>query len=179
MKFELKLFKLSLDADGVKRSMMPYIREAMDKAEDRFIEIIRNEIDLVSGSPHEWRDILKGHIQHLRDEIENDVIQYYVGPDYDADLNSGLWMRAMVIAFGNMAPIFAGPKGRIVWDDDLLRLKRSESNYHELQQSWYHDGRDYIQNAVTLMRTEFERIIIGSLSDMPASVFTDNIKISK
>lgn len=179
MKFELKLFKLSLDADGVKRSMMPYIREAMDKAEDRFIEIIRNEIDLVSGSPHEWRDILKGHIDHLREEIENDIILYYVGPDYDADLNSGLWMRAMVIAYGNAPPIFAGPKGRIVWDDELLARKASVSNYHEIQDSWYHEGREYIQNAITLMRTEFERIIIGSLSDMPASVFADNIKILK
>lgn len=179
MKFKLKLYKLSLDADGVKRSMMPYIREAMDKAEDRFIEIIRNEIDLVSGSPHEWRDILKGHMKHIREEIENDVIRYYVGPGYQDDPESGLWMRAMVIAFGNAPPIYAGPKGSEVWDGDLWARKESKSNFHEIQKSWYHEGRDYIQNAVTLMRTEFERIIIGSLSDMPASVFADNIKISK
>lgn len=179
MKFELKLFKLSLDVDGVKRSMMPYIREAMDKAEDRFIEIIRDEIDLVSGSPHVWRELLKSDIKHIREEIENDVIRYYIGPEYQEDPENGLWMRAMVIAYGNAPPIFAGPKGRIVWDDELLARKESVSNYHEIQDSWYHEGREYIQNAVTLMRTEFERTIIGSLSGMPASVFADNIKISK
>lgn len=179
MKFELKLYKLSLDVDGVKKAMMPYIRAAMDEAEERFIEIIRSEIDLVSGSPHAWRDLLKSDIKHIRDEVEADVIRYYVGPEYQDDPENGLWMRAMVIAFGNAPPIYAGPKGRIVWDDNLLARKPSESNFHEIQQSWYHEGRDYIHNAVMQMRTEFRDYIIGRLSNMPASVFTNNIKISK
>ena len=76
MRFQLKLNKITMNAAGVKNSMMPYIRAALDVAEDRLIEIIKEEIDLVSGSPHEWRDILKAHIKHIREEITGDVLRY-------------------------------------------------------------------------------------------------------
>lgn len=168
-----------MDAAGVKNSMMPYIRAALDVAEDRLIEIIKEEIDLVSGSPHEWRDILKAHIKHIREEITGDVLRYQIGPGYSEDPENASWMRAMVIAFGNAPPIYAGPEGAEVWDSDLWsRTSSRVKEQREIPQSWYHEGRNYIENAITIMRTEFADIIIGELSNMPASVFSSNIKVS-
>lgn len=179
MRFELKLNKITMDAAGVKNSMLPYIRKALDVAEDRLIDIIREEIDLVSGSPHEWRDILKAHIKHIREEITGDVLRYYIGPEYSEDPENALWMRAMVIAFGNAPPIYAGPEGAEVWDNDLWSRTESKVKVQkEIPQSWYHEGRNYIENAIRIMRTEFADIIIGELASMPASVFSSNIKVS-
>lgn len=168
-----------MDAEGVKNSMMPYIRMALDAAEDRLIEIIKEEIDLVSGSPHEWRDILKAHIKHIREEIAADVLKYQIGPGYAEDPENALWMRAMVIAFGNAPPIYAGPEGAEVWDGDLWNKTSSRvKEQKEIPQSWYHEGRNYIENAITIMRSEFVDIIMGELSNMPASVFSGNIKVT-
>lgn len=179
MRFELKLNKITLDAAGVKKDMMPYIRKAMDAAEDRLIDVIREEIDLVSGSPHEWRDILKAHIKHIREEIAGDVIKYYVGPGYPEDPENASWMRAMVIAFGNAPPIYAGPEGTEVWDNDLWsRTSSRVKEQKEIPQSWYHEGRNYIENAIRIMRTEFADIVIGELGDMPSTVFSNNIRVS-
>lgn len=85
----------------------------------------------------------------------------------------------MVIAFGNAPPIYAGPEGAEVWDSDLWsRTSSRVKEQREIPQSWYHEGRNYIENAITIMRTEFADIIIGELSNMPASVFSSNIKVS-
>ena len=182
MRFELKLNKITLDVDGVKKAMMPYIRKALDAAEDRLIDVMREEIDMVSGSPHEWRDLLKAHIKHIREEIVGDVIRYYVGPGYPEDPESALWMRAMVIAYGNARPIYVGPKGSEVWDNDLWNRKGSDVEpryeHQEIPETWYHEGRNYIENAITIMRTEFTDIIVSELGNMPATVFTSNIKVS-
>lgn len=168
-----------MDAGGVKASMLPYIRAALDKAEERFIDIIREEIDMVSGSPHEWRRMLKAHIKHIREEITGDVLRYYIGPGYPDDPENASWMRAMVIAFGNAPPIYAGPKGVEVWDDDLWGRKASEvETRRPIPRSWYHEGRNYIENALTILRTEFVDIITAEMESMPASVFSSNIKVS-
>lgn len=181
MKFELKLNKISLNTAGVRNAMKPYIIKALDVAEDQLIEVIREEIDLVSGSPGEWRKMLKAHIKHIREEISKDVIRYFVGPGYADDPESGAWMRAMVIAFGNAPPIYTGPRGAEVWDNDLWGKKSSEVPWDEprpLQASWYHEGRNYIENAITIMRTRFVDIVVGELGSMPASVFSGNIKVT-
>lgn len=171
-----------MNAAGVKNSMMPYIRAALDVAEDRLIEIIKEEIDLVSGSPHEWRDILKAHIKHIREEITGDVLRYQIGPGYSEDPENASWMRAMVIAFGNARPVYVGPLGAEVWDNDLWSRKSSEveprEERQEIPETWYHEGRNYIENAIKIMRKEFADIIISELSNMPASVFSSNIKVS-
>ena len=85
----------------------------------------------------------------------------------------------MVIAFGNAPPIYAGPEGAEVWDSDLWNRTSSQvKEQREIPQSWYHEGRNYIENAITIMKTEFADVIIGELSNMPASVFSSNIKVS-
>lgn len=183
MKFDLKLDRISMNARGVIKAMKPQIIKAMDATEDRLIEVIQKEIDRVEGSPHDWRTGLKEDIKRIREEIARDVIRYYIGPDYPEDPENYAWMRAMVIAFGNEPPIYAGPAGRIVWDNDLLNRTESKvmprDGKQEIPESWYHTGRNYIENAITIMRTEFVDIVAGVMQDIPNTIFTENMKTSK
>lgn len=116
---------------------MPWLRIAMDEAEIRLIDEMKKEIDLVSGSPHEWRDRLKAHVKHIREECTPDMISYFIGPGYPEDPENANWMRAMVIAFGNAPPIYAGPEGTEVWDDDLWNRTTSRVKHrHQIPRSW-------------------------------------------
>lgn len=174
------LNKISIDVDGVINSMMPWLKKALDYAEEALIEEMKNEIDMVSDLPSDWRRVLKGHIKHMREEITQNAITYFAGPGYKEDPESGLWMRAMVIAFGMERPIYAGPYGAEVWDDDLWSRKKSEVTYrHEIPKKWYHDGRNYIENSLKNIRVRYADLILTTLENMPDSIFSKNVIVKE
>lgn len=178
--FTLKLNKISFDRDGIINDMMPYIKMALEYAEEELIEEMKNEIDQVSGAPHDWRDMLKEDIAHLKEEITSDMITYFVGPEYDQDPEDPWWMRAMVIGFGNKPPIYAGPKGRIVWDNDLIERTESKIPYkREIPKTWYHEGRNYIENSIKNIRSRYSDLVMAILNDMPVEVFSNNIIVKE
>ena len=172
-----------MDSAGVINSIMPYLRRALDAAEEKLIEFMKEGIDETSTAPHEWRDALKNDLKHVSDEVLGNQIKYSTGVDYAE--GTGAWMRAMVIAYGmgiyglTGQMIWAGPYGRTVWDNDLESRKPSEvTREHELYQSWYHAGGWFIHNAMSNMERVYKDIIESELSNIPASVFSSNIKVS-
>lgn len=180
MKLKFERREIGLRTQSLMNSILPYLKRAMDEAELLMIENMKKEIDMVSGSPHEWRDRLKAHIKHIREECTNDVISYYIGPGYPEDPENANWMRAMVIAFGNAPPIYAGPEGVEVWDNDLWNRKPSEVKYRrQIPKSWYHDGRNYIANSIEITRKEFINLVDNAMRNMPSSVFAKNISVRK
>lgn len=180
MSFTFKPTRISLNVQQVSRDIMPWLRIAMDEAEIRLIDEMKKEIDLVSGSPHEWRDRLKAHVKHIREECTPDMISYFVGPGYPEDPENANWMRAMVIAFGNAPPIYAGPEGTEVWDDDLWNRTTSRVKHrHQIPRSWYHEGRNYIANSINNMRVQFRDLVEAAMRMMPSSVFSRNVVVRR
>lgn len=183
MRFELKLNKISMDVAGVKNAMLPYLRKALDVAEEKLIELMKQAIDETSTAPSKWRDSLKEDLKHVSDEVLNNQIKYSTGVEYAE--GSGAWMRAMVIAYGmgiyglTGQMIWAGPYGRTVWDNDLEKKKPSEvTREHELYESWQHAGGWFIHNAMSNMEAIYKTTIESELRNMPASVFSSNIKVT-
>lgn len=182
MKFELKLNKISLDTAAVRRDMKPYIKQALDDAEEWLIELMWDAIDETSSAPHEWRDALKSDLHRVSEEALKDHIKYSVGVDYPE--GTGAWMRAMVIAYGmgiyglNGERIYAGPYGRIVWDNDLENMVPSQvENEHEIPMTWYHAGGWFIHNAISNLRTIYDDVIESAMANMPDAVFSKNVKV--
>lgn len=157
----------------------------MDYAEEFLIDLMKEAIDETSTAPHEWRETLKSDLKHVEDIVTQQMIQYTTGVEYPE--GEGMWMRAMVIAYGmgklglNGNVIMAGPYGRSVWDGDLLSHKPSDVlDEHEIPQSWYHAGGWFIHNAMSNMRIVFKDAIEESLSGVDLhSVFYNNLVAKK
>lgn len=185
MKFSLNLNKISLAPARVLNDMTPYLRQAMDYAEEWLIQLMGEAIDETSTAPHDWRDALKADLKHVEDEVAGMMIKYTTGVEYQE--GSGEWMRAMVIAYGmgklglNGNQIMAGPKGRIVWDKTLLSQKPSDvENEHEIPESWYHAGGWFIHNAISNMRVIFKDAIEETLNGVNLhDVFYKNLIVRK
>ena len=164
------------------RDIIPYLKQALDAAEEQLIEFMQEAIDETSTAPKNWREQLKNDLHHVSDEVLNNQIKYSTGVDYAE--GTGAWMRAMVIAYGmgilglNGNVIMAGPKGRMVWDGELeTRIPSQVENEHEIPDSWYHSGGWFIHNAISEMRSLYRDIIEDALSSMPNTVFSKNIQV--
>lgn len=185
MKFKLELNKISIKPAAVVKDLTPYLKKALDYAEEFLIDLMKKAIDETSTAPHNWRDALKKDLRHVEDIITKDMIRYTAGVEYPEE--SGAWMRAMVIAYGmgklglNGNEIMAGPEGRIVWDKELEnRVPSKVKDEHEIPQSWYHAGGRFIHNAISNMRIIFRDAIEEALGDMDlGKVFYNNLTVRK
>lgn len=183
MNLNLKLNKIEIDTQGVISSMMPYLKSALDKAEEKLIDLMKKAIDETSSAPKNWRNALKNDLHHVSEEILGTQINYIAGVEYAE--GSGAWMRAMVIAYGmgiyglNGNKIMAGPAGREVWDGDLEnKIPSRVEQEHEIPRSWYHAGGWFIQNAMSNMKAIYADIIESELRNVPVDVFRKNIKVT-
>ena len=170
MKFKLNLNRISIAPARAIGDMTPYLRKAMDYAEEWLLQLMGEAIDETTTAPHHWREALKKDLHHVEEEITPHMIKYMTGVDYQQE--SGAWMRAMVIAYGmgklglNGNEIMAGPEGRIVWNWDLTHLVPSKvKNEHEIPESWYHAGGWFIHNAISNMHVIFKDAIEEVLGD--------------
>ena len=163
MNIELNLNKIKIDTSKLHRLLLPIIVQALEASQEKLIELMEQEIDNTSSAPHDWREELKRDLQRVEEIFANDYVEYKIGPGcYQEGADSGAWMRAMVIAYGmgvkglNNNQIFAGPEGRIVWDKDLDSKIPSKVKYsHEIPDSWYHAGGQFIENAILNMQKIF------------------------
>lgn len=180
MNLELKFNpkKISLDTAGVMAAIRPYIESALNVAEETLLELMKNEVNLNNDTRHVWKAEIVSDLKHVRTEFTGDTITYYAGLDYAS--GSWPWIRAMVVAYGTKdSKIMAGPYGRPVTDKNLNGLHPSiVRREHEIPSSWYHDGRDFVQNAMYTMCSLYIDILEAEVAKIPASVFTSNIKIS-
>lgn len=182
LQIKLDLKKMTMDGNAAVNALMPYFRMALDEAENKLIEMMTKEIDATSSAPREWRESLKEDIHHISEEISNSRIQYNVGVNYAQ--GSGMWMRAMVIAYGmgiyglNGNRIYAGPEGRMVWDKSLLAKKPSSvKEEHEIPDTWYHKGRQFVENAVRNMQAVYDSVLTGGLVGMPSTVLLGCVSV--
>lgn len=175
-------YQLSFDTAKLRVAITPYVIKALTKAEDWLIDEMQKAIDETSSAPHDWRNELKGELRHVETIIENDIITYVTGVEFA--FGGAEWLRAMVIAYGmgelglNSYTIYAGPEGRIVWDNDLATKVPSKVKVsHPLPDSWNHAGGDFVGNAIRNLEVVYEDICADAFSSIPASVFSSCINV--
>lgn len=105
------------------------------------------------------------------------MIESAVGASGGYGEGSYSWVRAMLIAYGSgsrsEAPgwrphkIYAGPPGRIVWDDDLSDQKVSESKRHAMPDSFNQAGNMFHERAMEDVKQVFDKIAEQAFRSMP------------
>lgn len=183
LQISFKPNKISFDEGGFRNEVRAYVRLALDKAEEKYIELMQQAVDETVTAPQHWLGGIKDSIRHLETLLEGDVITYVTG--VSSAEGSAAWMRAMVVAYGmgklglNGNAIYAGPEGREVWDNDLAgRTSSKIKESVEIPESWYHAGSWFIQNATTMMRTIYADTLQDALDVLPADIVSRHIIVS-
>lgn len=180
---------LSLNIDATLDAIKSHYIEAMQKAEDKLIQIMREEIQQTTykdapGKP-EWRNQISDMLQEVYRDITDDSIECNVGlpPDLENQCKY-MFIRAMIISEGSGSqvggfPITAGPTGRIVWNDALdgQNSSRAKSEY-SLPNEFNQQGNHFVDNAIKRMRKHFSDILKEAAHALSPSVFYDNVTVS-
>lgn len=175
-------YRIFFDIPKLMTAIAPYVTRALDSAEDQLIEEMQRTIDEISSAPRPWRDELKGELRHIETVIKNDIITYVTGVQYE--VGGSDWMRAMVIGHGmgklglNHYTIFAGPKGRMVWDGELRsKIPSRVETKQPIPNSWNHAGKDFVDNAMRNLEVLYKDICEDAFTSIPASVFSSCIQV--
>lgn len=182
MKIEFRPTKITVDSSKLIPLIRPYLELAASKVEDKYLELMGQGIDETSTAPQGWRDSIKADLKHIDSIVTNTVVEYICGLDYEQ--GTAAWMKAMVIAYGMGKlgligqTIYAGPKGRMVWDSNLDgKIPSAVETEHEIPQTWYHAGGWFLQNATIKMGTLFKDIAEDALSAIPKNIIRTCITV--
>lgn len=170
----------------LKQKLQPYLIKAMEAATDELLKAMQINVHTVTGigktgkggpGDPEWRNELDRDLKKLYLQVSNDMIESAVGASGGYGEGSYSWVRAMLIAYGSgsrsEAPgwrphkIYAGPPGRIVWDDDLSDQKVSESKRHAMPDSFNQAGNMFHERAMEDVKQVFDKIAEQAFRSMP------------
>lgn len=167
--------KITFDIAGFKHDVQKYVKEAMDEFEREFIEEMQSEIDLTDTKGY-FKQVVKAELHHISTEIVDDVITYVTGFD-EATADEFDTIKAKVIVNG-MEAGYAGPEGRIVIDNFIdsrhpSYVKSSEGI--KLPDSWDHEGRAFVLNAVENLRSRYNDMLESIGASIPADLIVKHI----
>ena len=187
LKLKFEKAKIKVDKRGLLTDIRRYVKQAMDKIEERYIEEMLTELEL--ADPHEirydWLEETKDAIRHLSEDITEDYMEYVVGA-FEGDNqspNDYAWMRSMVVTYGmgsgaGGVPVYAGPRGRLVYNENLTGMKPSDRDYELLPKSWNHPGTHFIDNATANLQPLVHDIAQAIIDLIPADIILKHTKIS-
>ena len=144
-------------------------------------EIQRTTNGGAPGKPA-WRNEISGMLKETYRMISSSYMEFEVGVPYD--VAEYVFVRAMVISEGSGSqvgnpPIFAGPLGATVWNDDLSGHKKSTAvGTWLLPDAFNQKGNEFVKNAVIRMKTFFDEILDAACSTLPSSIFYGNVVVS-
>lgn len=176
---------LSLDEGAVIKQIQAHLINALEKAEDTLLDIMRREIQKTTngntpGKPY-WRTQVGSMLRETYRTVTDEYIEAGVGlPENVAE---HIFVRAMLIEAGSGTyagnpPIFAGPLGSPVWDDDLyMRHPSTQYGTWLLPARFNQEGNHFIENAVKLMQKHFIDVLDEAADSLPSSVFYNNIRV--
>lgn len=181
-----KCNSISLDTAAVIESIQNHLISALDQAEDKLIELMKQEIQKTvhgngPGKPS-WRNSVSNMLKETYRDVARGYIEVGVGLPHNVAEN--VFVRAMVIAEGagsavGGSPITAGPNGRSVWDDDLSEKKKSKAqSTWLLPEAFNQSGNHFVSNAVLLMEKHFKDVLDEAAASLPSSIFYMNVVVS-
>lgn len=179
---------LSLNGSALYSALENYYVDALQRAEDKLIEIMREEIQRTTngGAPGKpsWRNEISSMLRETYRVVANGYIEAEVGVPYEVSEGNGYELvRAMLIAYGGGSaaggePITAGPHGRSVWNENLdgKHPSRAESTY-QLPSGFNQRGNNFVENAMKRMNKHFNDILKDASASIPASLFYDFVSV--
>lgn len=181
-----KCARLGLNVTEVNRLIQNHLIQAMEQAEDKLIELMRQEIEKTThgqapGKPS-WRKEVSSLLRETYRLITSSYMEFEVGVPYE--VAETLLIKAMIIhegsgsVVGNPA-IHAGPPGRPVWDGDLSGKKASSASSEYLLPAGFNQtGNKFVQNATRRMKAFFDEILDAACATLPSSIFFGNVTVS-
>lgn len=181
---------IKFDWAKAKQRLLPYLRTALDEASDEYVKMLKQEVHTVTdvgrtggGAPGKpaWRNELDADIKKLWIQESEKMLEAAVGANDGYGEGSYSYVRAMLIAYGSgsrahgapgwrkHAAMHTGPRGRVVWDDDLSGQKTSAATRHNLPLEFNQYGNDFINRAFELMKLHFDETMKKALEHMPAT----------
>ena len=131
---------LSFDANGFLAAFCNYLQTSLEKMENEFIDIMKEEIDNNTenaGDP-DWRKDLKAELKSFNKMITDRFVTSEVGIDeVAASVHTKMVGYVTAYGIGSRAttdggegePIYKGPPGRWVWNSGLDGITRSKQQY--------------------------------------------------
>lgn len=183
----MKCNQISLRISDVNAAIENHLIQAMEKAEDKLIDLMREEIQRTThgqapGHPL-WRNEISRLLKETYRVIGRGYMEFEAGVPYDVAEN--VLVKAMIIAVGSgdavgNPAIQAGPPGREVWDGSMegKRPSQAESTYL-LPAAFNQKGNEFVKNAVIRMKVFFDEILDAACATLPSSVFYGNVIVSK
>lgn len=179
--------KVQLDTAGLIEEIKYYVTLAMEKIEEKWIEVMKQEIDATSSSPGAWREELAGRLRHLNEEITATYIEYVVGAYEHSEDSSYDYLRAMVVTYGMGSasdfggdPIYAGPFERIVYDNNLSgqHPSRVPGKGYLMPASWNHAGGHFLDNSIKIMTSIVSETAQEVMDMIPGDIIAKHLTVS-
>lgn len=150
-------YKIEIDYTGLYIEIGRYVRLALGEVEKEYLKQMADEIDKSSHSPERFHKAVKAGLKHIEMQIVDSVMTLVCGFDVaGSSLGDTIKARVVNTGMGNKADgggraVYAGPKGRAVWDRGLNVQFPSNQFFHRLPDSWNHPGEHFVENATKLM----------------------------
>lgn len=173
--------------------LKPYLLSVLERASDELIKNMQRYVHTVTyvgatgkGAPGdpEWRDDLDRELKRLYEEATDKYLETGVGITYGRAYEL---VRAMLIAYGSgdkavdpetgnnlgNPAIYAGPKGRQVWNNTLTGHVRGGSKIEKatpLPDEFNQRGNDFANRAIEELQAHFDAVVTGAMNNIPANV---------
>lgn len=172
------LYVPTIDMGAFTAAITLYIYNYLERVGEDFIKVMSDELDRSGVTPRDgskriqqWKDALKKDLKIVSRIVKNGRVELTVGID-NKDTKSEPYRKAYIIAYGG-GPTFAGPKGRIVWDENYSKQTKSRVKEQQaLPPTWIMAGNDWVNNAeVRFLSTYLPDELDTMLRDMPDSIW--------
>lgn len=186
MKLKFEPNKISFDENGFRNELLGYVRKGLDEFEPRYIDIMRDKIMKFDHTPQYFREVVSMGLKHIEEELVGGVLTYIAGFDEGSAQPFDL-MKAYVVARGmgseggTGVPIYAGPNGRMVYDNTLDGQHPSNipGAGWKMPPTWNHPGIDFVAetNNDQRVRNEFIKTLEMVCRDLPLNIVSKHIKV--
>ena len=130
------------------------------------------------GKPS-WREGVKQQLRVVEEVVTDAYLEAKVGVDTNTAFTD--FIKAMLISEGagsaaGGSPIYAGPPGRSVWNNDLSGQQPSKAkSSYPLPGAFNQPGNHFVQNAIRIMRLHFDDVLSTAMASIPSSIFTSAV----
>ena len=177
--------KLTFDEKGFQDELLKYVQDEMDIFEKRYLDVMG---DIIQKFPHTkkfFRETVAMALKHIETDLVGGVLTYVAGfNENNADPFDLLKAYVIALGMGDQAvgggePIYAGPNGRMVYDNYLegQHPSRIPGVGWQMPPTWNHPGIDYVTETNNAVRSEFYAMLRNICSKLPDDIIAKHIKV--
>lgn len=181
LKFEKT--NLSFDAEACKNALIQYFTDVLHEADEKYLGLMMQELFKVGDGPRDrsaritkWRRQVLLDMKEINIQIAKGKLESRVGV---SDSNDEIWRKGVILQKGG-GPNYAGPYGRIVWDDDYVgrhpSIVKAKEPGRRLPAKWKLTGKDWMENATRRMETFYKHYLARAESKIPDGFYAQFLR---